>query len=75
VNIFDAIELAIDNFKAGTGSPPAKMKLGRTQVAALRDFIDSYSSHADRNMCDTASPKYRDIPIDETAEEDQLELE
>jgi hypothetical protein len=75
VNILDLIELAIDDFKASNDRHPTRMKLGRMQVVALREFADSYSSHAARPANDKRWPMYRDILIDETAEDDQLVLE
>jgi len=75
VNIVDRIELEIANFSAAAGARPAKMKLGRTQVRALKAFRDQYSSHPDRNARGRTSPNYEGIPIEETSAEDQFDLE
>lgn len=75
MTFIDLLELKIENFKAANGLRPAKIKLGRTQVRALKDFMAQYLSHPDRSAGGRVSPNYEGIPIEETNEEDQFELE
>jgi hypothetical protein len=75
MTFIDLLELKIENFKAANGLRPAKIKLGRTQVRALKDFMAKYLSHPDRSAGGRVSPNYEGIPIEETNAEDQFELE
>jgi hypothetical protein len=74
VNIVDRIELERENFKTANGTDPTRIKLGRSQVRALRAFVAQFTSHPDANRAFT-SPNYNGLPIDETGVEDQIDLE
>jgi hypothetical protein len=73
MNIVDVIELAIDDFEASNGRRPFRMKLGLKQAVALQQFKNRYTSHP--AVADKAAPRYEDILIDETVEDDELKLE
>jgi hypothetical protein len=74
VNIVDRIELERENLKTANGTDPTRIKLGRSQVRALRAFVAKLTSHPDANTA-LAFPNYNGLPIDETSVEGQLELE
>jgi hypothetical protein len=73
--ISDEIEDAIEEFHALHGREPARLRLGRLQMAALKSFAEYYSMGPPL----AGSPSFTSsrglrLPIDESRLEDELTL-
>jgi hypothetical protein len=73
--ISDKIEDAIVEFRTLHGCEPTRLRLGKLQLAALKDFAERYSM----GPSTFGSPSYESsegvrLPIDESPSEDELTL-
>lgn len=73
--ISDEIEAAIEEFRTLHGREPTRLRLGKLQLGALRRFAERYSMASSP----WGSPSFESsegvrLPIDETANEDELTL-